>query len=144
MLLKVNAEYLQERSRWSLQKHWLGKQCSLWTLSPNSSSPCGLQRPQTQAKKPDYLHDSPANVYFFSLKCCVFLYNASYGQAIFLVIRTKDQNLKTALARAQWKMKLPPDHAGSCPEVYPTSITFFSLNDSLYSFHTLLQTPNLC
>lgn len=74
---------------------------SLRALSLNSSSPPGRQRPQRQAKKPDYLHDSPANVYFLSLSVVFFFTMQAYGQAIFLVIRTKDQNLKIVLARAQ-------------------------------------------
>lgn len=80
---------------------------SLRTLSPNNTSPRGLQRPQRQAKKPDYLRDSPANVYFLSLSVVFFFTMQAMARLSFLLSEQRIRTSKLYLPRVQWKMKLP-------------------------------------
>lgn len=84
----------------------------------NNTSPRGLQRPQRQAEKPDYLHDSPTNVYFlslsvvFSLRCKPWPDDQSCYQ-------NEGSEPENYTCQSSVKNEITAECAGICPKGYP-------------------------
>lgn len=91
----------------------------------NNTSPRGLQRPQRQAEKPDYLHDSPTNVYFlslsvvFSLRCKPWPDDQSCYQ-------NEGSEPENYTCQSSVKNEITAECAGICPKGYPFLSHFFS------------------